>query len=312
MTLPPRAGRVAGGLILILACLLLAVYFPEITYTSRTLARLHDFAHLPLFCFVGLIMAAIWPGGLFVQNRLRPLPALRLWLAALLAGILVELLQARQGRIPEMMDIVTDGAGAAIALLLAVGLRGKRWRWSLPPALAIVLAFATPAVLSAWDEELAKRQFPLLADLETRLQTDRFGPSHSRLRRITDPDSPDNHLLEVRFLPDMFPRFKLRDLPRDWSEFSAFTFTCINPEPEPFFLIVRVDDIHHDNRPADRYTLRINLAPGRHVIEVPLAAVAVAPDTRPMDMTAIAQVTLYGYKLEEPRVLQFDDFRLVP
>jgi len=297
---------------LILACLLLAVYFPEVTYHSRTLARLHDFAHLPLFCMVALIMVAIWPGNLFAQNRLRPLPALRLWLAALLAGILVELLQARQGRIPEMMDIVTDGAGAAIALLLATGHRGGHWRWMLPPVLIVVLVFATPVLLSAWDEELARRQFPLLADFETRLQTDRFGPSHSRLRRIIDPESPTNHLLEVRFLPGMFPRFKLRDLPRDWSQFSAFTFTCINPESEPFFLIFRVDDIHHDNRPADRYTLRVNLAPGRHVIEVPLAAVASAPDTRPMDMTAIAGVILYGYKLEKPRVLLFDDFRLVP
>ncbi len=307
-----RAGRVAGGLVLILACLLPAIYVPEISYSSRTLARLHDFAHLPLFCVVALIMVAIWPGGLFVQNRLRSLPAMRLWLAALLAGILVELLQARQGRFPEMMDIVTDGAGAAIALLLVVGQRGNRWRWTLPPALAMALVFATPVFLSAWDEALAKRQFPLLADLETRLQVDRFGPSHSRLRRITDPESPANHLLQVRFLPDMFPRFKLEDLPRDWSEFSAFTFTCINPEPEPFLLIIRVDDIHHDNRPADRYTLRLELAPGRHVIEVPLAAVATAPDTRPMDMTAIAAVIFYGYKLEKPRVLLFDDFRLVP
>ncbi|MCZ6833227.1 MAG: hypothetical protein O7F11_05725, partial [Acidobacteria bacterium] len=99
-----RAGRVAGGLVLILACLLPAIYVPEISYSSRTLARLHDFAHLPLFCVVALIMVAIWPGGLFVQNRLRSLPAMRLWLAALLAGILVELLQARQGRFPEMMD----------------------------------------------------------------------------------------------------------------------------------------------------------------------------------------------------------------
>jgi hypothetical protein len=312
LTLPRRAGRAAGGLLLILACLLLAVYFPEVTYTSRTLVRLHDFAHLPVFCVVALIMVAIWPGGLFVQDRLRPLPALRLWLAALLAGILVELLQARQGRVPQMTDIVTDGGGAAIALFLAVGLRGGRWRWTLPPALAMALAFATPVLLSAWDEELAKRQFPLLADLETRLQTDRFGSSRSRLRRITDPESPGNHFLQVRFLPDLFPRFNLRDLPRDWSGFSAFTFTCINSEAEPFYLIVRVDDIHHDNRPADRYTLRVNLPPGRHVIEVPLTAVATAPDTRPMDMTAIARVILYGYKLETPRVLLFDDFRLVP
>ena len=114
---------------------------------------------------------------------------------------------------------------------------------------------------------------------------------------VTDPD-------------DLFPRFDLRDLPRDWSPYSAFTFTAINPGPEPFFLLVRVDDIHHDNRPADRYLLRLTLKPGRHSIQIPLAAVATAPDTRPMDMTAIYQVIFYSYNLEEDRVMLFDDFRL--
>jgi len=312
LTVPRRAGQVTGGLVLIFAGLLTAVYVPEITYASRTLARLHDFAHLPLFCAVSLIMAAIWPGGLFVQNRLRPLPALRLWLVAVLAGILVELLQARQGRIPEVSDVVTDAAGAALALLLAVGHRRRAWRWALPAALALVLAFAAPVLISAWDEQLARRQFPLLADFETRLQTDRFAGTRCRLQRIADPASPGHHLLQARFLPDIFPRLQLRDLPRDWSNFKTLTFTCINPEPAPFLLIVRVDDVHHDNQMSDRYTLRMNLAPGRHVIVIPLSTVATAPETRPMDMTAIAHFILYGYKLKQPRTLLFDDFRLEP
>ena len=310
MNRPARLARGAGILTLILVALMVVVYMPELTYHSRTLARMHNFAHVPLFVLVSVLLAAIWPGGLFRDGRPRPLPMLRLWLVAVMAGGLVELMQGRQGRIPELFDVLSDGAGALVGLLLVSARVSGRWRAVLVAITLVTGLFAYPMVLSAWDEAWAHRQFPLIADLEGRFQADRFGGAHSRLQRIADPENAGNHVLEVRYLPGLFPRFDLRDLPRDWSPYSAFTFTAINPGPEPFFLLVRVDDIHHDNRPADRYLLRLTLKPGRHSIQIPLAAVATAPDTRPMDMTAIYQVIFYSYNLEEDRVMLFDDFRL--
>jgi VanZ family protein len=307
-----RLARAAGILSLILAALLVVIYMPEMSYHSRTMARLHNFAHMPLFTLVAILLAAIWPGGLFRDGRPRPLPMLRLWLVALLAGGLVELMQARTGRIPELFDVLSDGAGALAGLLLVMARVSGRWRMALASVALLAGLFAYPSAISAWDESWARYQFPLIADMEGRFQADRFGGAYSQRRRIVDPEDPANHLLEVRFFPALYPRFSLRDLPRDWSSFAGFSFTAINPGPDPFFLMVRVDDIHHDNRPADRYLLRLTLQPGRHRIQVPLDAVTTAPDSRPMDMTAISKVLFYGYNLKEDRAVHFDDFRLEP
>ena len=81
-----RLARAAGILSRILAALLVVIYMPGMSYHSRTMARLHNFAHMPLFTLVAILLAAIWPGGLFRDGRPRPLPMLRLWLVALLAG----------------------------------------------------------------------------------------------------------------------------------------------------------------------------------------------------------------------------------
>jgi hypothetical protein len=56
----------------------------------------------------------------------------------------------------------------------------------------------------------------------------------------------------------------------------------------------------------------VDLAPGRQTIIVPLAVVEAAPAGRPMDMSALREVTLYGYRLDAPRQILFDDFRLTP
>jgi hypothetical protein len=307
---PFRLARAASILALIIASLLVVIYMPEMSYDSRTLAELHNFAHLPLFALVAILLTAIWPGGLFRDGRPRPLPLLRLWLVAVLAGVLVELMQARNGRFPELFDVLSDGAGALAGLLLVVARVTGRWLVLLSAVILLVGLFAYPSAISAWDESWARYQFPVIADMEGRFQADRFGGAYSRRRRMADPEVAGNHVLEVRFQPSLYPRFSLRDLPRDWSSFSQFSFTAVNPGPDPFFLMVRIDDIHHDNRPADRYLLRLTLQPGRHHIQVPLAAVATAPDTRSTDMTAISQVIFYSYNLKEDHVVLFDEFRL--
>jgi VanZ family protein len=304
--------RVVGILGVNILALMAVIYMPEMTYHSRTVSRLHNFAHLPLFVLVTVLLASIWPVRLFRDGRPRPLPMLRLWLVAVLAGGLVELMQARQGRIPELYDVLSDGAGALIGLLLIFAWTTGRWRVVLSVTTLLVSLFIYPSVISAWDEVWAYRQFPVIASMEGWFQKDRFRGSRAHLMRIKDPENNDNHLLQVQFLPGLYPRFRVRDMPRDWSPYSSFSFTAINPGPESFFLLVRVDDIRHDNRPADRYLLRLTLQPGRHRIQVPLEAVEQAPDTRSMDMTAIHQVILFSYNLSEAQIMLFDDFRLDP
>jgi len=308
-----RLGSAALGLILAASCLALTLFFPAVEFRVRSIQRLHQFAHVPLFFMVTLGLAAIFPAGESdgPWRRLRTL--LRLFGVALILGGLVELAQPLWGGMLEGQDLVRDAAGAGAAVLALLSLRPelpRLVRWSLRGTAAlIVLLHFLPVTSALWDEGRARRQFPVLADFETSLQITRFASHRCDLEVVKEGDG---HLLRARFLPDQYPRLSLRYGPKDWREYRALAFTCFNRGESPFYLIVRIDDIHHDNRPADRYTLRLHLDPGRHEIEIPLAAVESAPDLRPMDLAALRDLTLYGYELRQPRELLFDDFRLLP
>jgi hypothetical protein len=308
-----RLGSAALGLILAASCLALTLFFPAVEFRVRSLQQLHQFAHVPLFFLVTLGLAAVFPPREedSFWTRLRKL--LRLFGVALILGGLVELAQPRWGGMREGQDLIRDAAGAGAAVMALLAWRPevpRPVRWSLrgTAALNCVLYFV-PVTVARGDESRARRQFPVLADFETPLQVTRFGSHRCDLQVVKEGDG---HLLLARFLPDQYPRFTLRYGPKDWRGHRALAFTCFNRGERPFYLIVRIDDIHHDNRPADRYKLRLHLDPGRHEIEIPLAAVESAPDLRPMDLAALADLTLYGFELRQPQEILFDDFRLLP
>jgi hypothetical protein len=308
-----RLGSAALGLILAASCLTLTLLFPAVEFRVRSLQLLHEFAHVPLFFLVTLGLSAVFPAGEEdgFWTRLRVL--LRILGFTLILGGLVELAQPHWGGMREGEDLIRDTAGACAAVLALLS-----WRPQVPrlarrglqgTAALIFILYFLPVAAALLDESRARRQFPVLADFETPYQITRFASHRCDLQVV--PAGAGN-ALRARFLPNQYPRLSLRYGPRDWRGYRALAFTCINPAEEPFYLIVRIDDIHHDNRPADRYILRLHLDPGRHEIEVPLEAVEAAPDLRPMDLAALDDLTLYGYELRRPQELLFDDFRLLP
>ncbi len=310
-----RRSLLLAGMSLAGACLALTLFFPVVPFRLRSLARLHEYAHVPLFALVTLGLAPALPGFTAPEAGRRGRALLRAVLLAILLGGLVELLQPRFGGTTEMGDLVRDALGAVAGGLFLLG-RTTAVPTALGRALqgvaaGLILVPAWPAASAAWDELLARRQLPVLADFETRFQVERFISYRCRLERLPDPGG-GGHVLGATFLPDLYPRLTLRDYPADWREFRALTFDALNPGDAPFPLIIRIDDVHHDGRMADRFTLRVELAPGRQTIVVPLSAVESAPEGRSMDLSALADITLYGYRLGEERAVLFDNFRLLP
>jgi hypothetical protein len=311
-----RVGSTVIGLGLVAVCLALTLLFPVLELPSRAVQRLHEFAHVPLFALVTAGLALVYPGrvGDTVPARLRRL--FRLSAVAVLLGGVVEMAQPRWGGTAEIGDLVRDASGAGVTVLALVALWPgvpRRIGWLLRGAAgAILLLFLAPVLTAAWDETLAHRQFPLLAGFETPFEVTRFSHHRCDLKVIPTAGEDGGRHLQATFLPGEFPRFQLRYGPSDWRGYRALAFTCVNPSAESFFLTIRLDDVHHDRRMADRYTVRAPVGPGRHEFEIPLSAVEAAPDRRPMDLGAMSGPTLYGYRLRKPHTLLFDDFRLLP
>jgi hypothetical protein len=128
-------------------------------------SELHAFAHVGFFGVLAWILMAL-PG-----LRARPFARRAAWvlLVVLLVSILVELVQTFFGRSAGLRDIWQNlvGAMAAVALHAPAG-AGRRRLVGIAIAL-LALELAGPGI-GLWDRAVARTQFPVLGDFETRFE----------------------------------------------------------------------------------------------------------------------------------------------
>ena len=304
----------------------IAVFTPDGESTLRSAARFHDFLHVPGLALVAVLLLAAFPvpartdaggdrGESGRRPRIRTLRAGRLlavFLAALAVGVLIELLQALSGRVVSGGDVARDAAGAAAAVLGAAaweaGVRPVVRGVLLTGALLIVAAFAVPTVEALWEEHLARRQFPVLADFTRPEELDRFDWNHSTPSWTAAADG--HRAVHVTLWPGRYPGFALEYFPGDWRGYRHLVLAAANPAGAPLPMVIRIDDEQHNQHFDDRFNARFVLAPGWNEIRVPLAEVEAAPRGRRLDLSRVEQVIVFSHGLRERRDLVLESLRL--
>lgn len=283
---------------------------------------------LPLF-FIDRAALGFLPDPLFALGHLafftllafacaRSLQRTRLPLAAqaglVLAGAFVlggaiELLQPFFGRTALWRDVWQNVLGAATGLLLAHPRTLLRSAWALPVFAALLLEVRLPA-LHLWDEQLARRHFPVLSDFETRLEHLRWSKGHVS----TETSRTGSRALRVDLEPGRrWPGTALRRGLGAWSGYEALEFSIHNPEPEPLRLTVSVRDREHGRRGSayrDRFNRRFDIATGWHDLRIPVAEIAAAPAERTLDVDDIEMVLFFTAAVDAPRTFHLDAVRL--
>lgn len=270
----------------------------------RLLLQIWNLGHVWLF---GVI-------GFFVGERLVRLTwrgfALAL-VAGALAGGAIELLQLTIGRDCSLGDVIADTIGMAGGLLLSAQatLRRHRVLFGLATAcVAVALAVQLwPVLRSAVDAYNAWREFPVLADFESgalpSLQRERFSGTGAEL-------VSEEGALRVSLRAGQYPGFSLDDFPRDWRGWHRLVLDLDNPSGTELALTCRIHDARHNQQYSDRFNRRFMLWPGRQQLQIDMAAVAVAPRGRAMDMSAIHFPMCFAIDLAKPRDLRIHAIRL--
>jgi len=286
-----------------LALGLLALAVPALALIGRLPSHpiifgvLNDAAHAPVFAVQAwlllkfLQLATVWD---------RPVQYGAAFVLAVMTGAAVELVQPSLGRGAEWGDLLTDALGASLGLTLAAwqGARRTRRRWA---AIAILLGLAIcwPVIEAATAYALRASRFPELLWIATK--PDRYflrlqGASGVVARlpdTLAHPGDPDS--LAVRITAARWPGIALLEPEADWSGHERLVLDLTNPDSETLVLVLRVHDRRHDNRPDDRFTARIVLAPRqRSRIEFPLERIAAGPEARRLDLSSIAGLILYA------------------
>ena len=166
--------------------------------------------------------------------------------------------------------------------------------------------------LALWDESLARRQFPILSDFETKLEIERW--TGGAVFEITNEIKKGGDAsLRVAMDTSLYSCVFLKYFPGNWQEYSYFQFAAFNPQNTILILTCRIHDWRHTQgrqQYSDRFNHSFTIKKGWHLIRISLEKVKSAPMDREMDMQRIQGIGIFATKLPKSRIIYLDDVKL--
>ena len=301
------------GVLLVTGSVLLFLGGPDY-YSSRSFRHFWDLGHIVYF----VLLASLLIRWRFVAR----MPLEKQWtiilVITLLLGTSIEVLQHGTVRTPESGDVLRDLTGSLIVLVfgsLGPRLRTAGLRQSLRVAVSMLLLVQLwPVTRSLIDEAIARHQFPVLSDLETPFEIDRW-TGNAGLFVQSLPLISRGKLLKLALTTDQYSGASLSYFDGDWASFTTLNISLYNPDVNPLKITCRIHDLQHtdgNEEYDDRFNRSFLLKQGWNHIEIDLHAVEASPATRRMDMSRIRGLQLFVTSLPAPRILYLDNVELSP
>ena len=267
-------------------------------------AELHAFAHVGFFGLVALV--------LMQMPRLR---ALRFWpragwvlLSVLLIGIAIELAQVLFGRSAGLRDLWQNAVGAAAAVSLYAPFGSQRRLLVGVAAALVAFELAGPGI-GLWDRAVARAQFPILGEFDTRFEHRRWSSGES----VAGVARTGVRSLRVYLEPGRYAGTTLQRSFGDWRGYAYLELSLYNPVEETLPITVSIRDhehFRHGGAYGDRYNGRFIVQQGWNDLRIPLSEVRDAPARRTLDLADIGEVVIFTANLQHTRIIYLDRVRL--
>ncbi len=282
-------------------------------HAGRSFKSAWDLGHI-LFFFLATRLFLLHGAQRRRKKRSRFL-FLKICASVFVLGILIELIRKTLGgRSVDGWDVYRDLL-VGISAYMAPAIFPVPNRMFILPAIGVtllIIAASWPFFLFFFDENIARRQFPVLADFETPFEQNRFSPG-SRLQRVEKIASHGRFSLRVQLTTATYSGASLFYFPHDWSGYATLNFSVYNPGKKELPLHCRIHDVHHVRhgmRFSDRFHRLFVLHSGWNHCHVSLAAVRTAPQTRLMDMAHIESFAFFVVRQSKRHVICVDNIYL--
>lgn len=308
MAHPKRVYRWTLAILFITGIVGLLVPLPRMG--GREISAMSDLAHLPIFALLAFLAFQFL---VYLGRSSNGTSALIAWAIAVGFGVAVEIEQHFVGRTFSLEDILADGIGAAVGVLLVILVqpRPSRSRRSLIVVVAgLMLVGVMPATLVLVDTLLQRREFPVIDSFEHPLEMSRWQGWWSRLHRNEGHATDGRWSLRVDFVPGAYPGIRTAGLRPNWSDHRELVFDVELDEGPPLEIAVLVEDRSSEKTSKDRFERRVRLEPGRQEIVIPLADIEQGPASRRLDLQRISSLQIFTINLDRPRTLFLDHIRV--
>jgi hypothetical protein len=321
-----RGPSQAVGPVLLLLGLLSFLFIPVPSHTFFWKA-VNNFAHVPLFGIVAILLLNVSRMLFTVWSW----PPIRYYVVAMMGALalalLTEVLQSFGAtRHPEVSDVVRDLVGAMCGLGLFCTydsqMSGKWPNWRQFPLrtiirLSVVLVIGItlfPVVgwtYAYWDRA---SRFPSILQFASDWEMKFVKASDSELQVVVPlvgwKKSAEDKVGRVVFHAKTYPGIRIDEPYPDWSRFSHFQLDIFSELTSLQSLVIRIDDLHHNNEHSDRFNKAVTISPGLNHIQIPIDDIRLAPVGREMDLRAMKSVLLFAVNPREEFTLYVDNIHL--
>ena len=289
----------------------LMLFFIDMKHESGSpVYQLYGFAHLAFFMLMAL--------GLSMLPDLAQRPFIQQFFlimsAVLLVGGIIELIQPHFGRTASWRDLGIDLLGGLLGIMFLAPARHSLSRGCLAFGQIIavtvaVMVFYGP-IVTFWDMRQASRQFPMLGDFETRLETRRWssGEIDKGIARHGEGS------LRVFLDTQKYSGTTLLRSFGDWRGYSSFAFSLYNPDPDSLLITVSIRDEEHFRRGGeyhDRFNRVFTVEQGWSDVHIPISDIENAPSARRLELNHLSEVVIFTVDPPAPRVMYLDYVRLI-
>jgi hypothetical protein len=285
--------------------------------------EIYNLGHIPLFGLFAVLVLEISRATLG-RLLVRPLAHYGIALGAtVVVSVATELLQLNMpGRQAEFQDALHNIIGGLCFLALRACLDTVLWqpeksrmrRWVAVAASLILLVSFWPLANLGWHYGMRAAAFPVLVDFDSRWQRPFLSSPRAGLDRMKAPagwtQRKNQKVVAIKFMAAPWPGVSMHEPYPDWSGFTTLRFDVYSELSQPVDLILRIDDINHNNQYRDRFNRTISVQPGLNQIEVPLSDVRNAPSGRDLDLQEITQMILFSRRPDAPFTLYLSDIWL--
>jgi hypothetical protein len=272
--------------------------------------------HAPIFGVFALLVLAVGSAAIPAPGERRRYLYLAVFLISITVGLLTEIVQFIAGGDAELEDLGRDIAGAAAFLGFAASYDGQlrflrsphRRKAFRAGSLVLLAATLLPVMLLARVYQARNAAHPTVLDFKASWALRLLELRDADLK--LNPSASGGRLARVTFRTGVFPGLTLQEPYPDWTQYKRLSFTVFSQVADPVRIVLRIDDIHHNNDHTDRFNRSLEIHPGINPISVLLSDIRQSPRTREMDMKHIHRLLLFAYRPAKPFSLDFDSLRL--
>lgn len=314
-TLPSQRMKKANLLLPGLLLLLFVLFFIDGQHIelTRSFRIAWNLGHVVFFAFVVFLLLQ---HTRFLHEKSQTSQISLVLGICLIAGIFIESIQFFIGRQASWIDILRNMLGGMSALIFSRHAKMNQSRLFGPGSKVIIFVLLCsqlyPLLRALADEQMARSDFPLLADFESQLELDRWR-SNGGMNLDKSIKTNGDSSVRIQLTTEKYSGASLKYFPGNWKDFNRIMFSIYLPDLPPLPLTIRIHDQQHEQNDfpySDRFHLKTILQKGWNHVSIDIKQVIQAPKTRSMDIESIANIHFFAIGLRQPRVIYLDNLRL--